>query len=242
MGGINLHIGRQPASPAHHRRPARTGMGTPRPPAQRQRQSQPGPSRPLLRARSHLVRHKSTGRFPGRVGPQSSPLLQLDRGAAQLRHLHPPPLLKGTAVAGLACRLVCLPLRRACPAGRRSMVLSCRGHPIRLLPAGYILACALSVVLFFNASRYRVPIIPAMTLFAAWTVFWLAKQAVTHRPAGSPARSPPCQFWPSQSTCRWPPHTTASTSKPTSNTASASSSTAKTTSAVLNVPSAKHWN
>ena len=63
------------------------------------------------------------------------------------------------------------------------MVLSCRGHPIRLLPAGYILACALSVVLFFNASRYRVPIVPAMTLFAAWTVFWLAKQAVTHRPA-----------------------------------------------------------
>ncbi len=48
------------------------------------------------------------------------------------------------------------------------VVMSCHNRPDRAITCGYIIACAASVILFFNASRYRLPIIPPLTIFAAW--------------------------------------------------------------------------
>lgn len=53
------------------------------------------------------------------------------------------------------------------------LVLACRGRSDRTLAAGFVVACGLSVIVFFNASRYRAPIVPVLAIFASWSVLWL---------------------------------------------------------------------
>lgn len=56
-----------------------------------------------------------------------------------------------------------------------------RGQPHRLLATGFALAGAVSVIVFFNASRYRLVIVPVLAVFAVFAVVWLVRQVSERR-------------------------------------------------------------
>ncbi|HUU82071.1 MAG TPA: tetratricopeptide repeat protein [Phycisphaerae bacterium] len=61
------------------------------------------------------------------------------------------------------------------------MIVGYRGPPQRCIPIGYLVAAAVSVILFFVASRYRLPIVPVLAVFAAWAVFWLRQTLLANQ-------------------------------------------------------------
>ncbi|MCP4591402.1 MAG: hypothetical protein GY842_11705 [bacterium] len=61
------------------------------------------------------------------------------------------------------------------------IVVGCPACPRRWVLAGYVGACVVSVILFFNASRYRLPVVPVLALFAAHGVAWLSVQLAAGR-------------------------------------------------------------
>jgi len=67
------------------------------------------------------------------------------------------------------------------PLAVAGMAMSWRERPVRRLAIGYVLAVAASVILFFNASRYRMPVVPVLAIFAVWAVFRLVRQAKARR-------------------------------------------------------------
>lgn len=67
------------------------------------------------------------------------------------------------------------------PLALLGMIVGYRDPPERVIPIGYVAAAALSVVLFFVASRYRLPIVPVLAVFAAWAVVWLRRQFTAGR-------------------------------------------------------------
>lgn len=66
------------------------------------------------------------------------------------------------------------------PLGVLGFAVCLKGPPGRAVLLAYVAAVALSVIAFFNASRYRLPIVPVLALFAAAGVCWLA-QCVSQR-------------------------------------------------------------
>ena len=71
----------------------------------------------------------------------------------------------------------CFPFGVLLPLGVLGMCVGLRSAPQRVLAIGFAVAVAASVVLFFNASRYRLAMVPVLGLFAAWAVVWLGRQA-----------------------------------------------------------------
>jgi len=57
----------------------------------------------------------------------------------------------------------------------------CRQRPQCWLAMGFVAAAAGSVILFFNASRYRMPIVPVLAVLAVSALVWLCRQVGTGR-------------------------------------------------------------
>jgi tetratricopeptide (TPR) repeat protein len=70
----------------------------------------------------------------------------------------------------------CFPFGVLLPLGLVGMFVGGRRPPHRVLLVGYALACAVSVVVFFVAGRYRLPVVPVLAIFAVHAVFWLRDQ------------------------------------------------------------------
>lgn len=64
------------------------------------------------------------------------------------------------------------------PLALLGMIVGYRDPPYRMVAIGYAAVAAGSVILFFVASRYRLPIVPVLAVFSAGAVLWLRQQFI----------------------------------------------------------------
>ena len=61
------------------------------------------------------------------------------------------------------------------------IISGCKGYRGRVLLVVFVLLYSASVIAFFNAARYRLPLVPVLAVFAAAGVVWLSRQVRTRR-------------------------------------------------------------
>ncbi len=83
-----------------------------------------------------------------------------------------------TILSGLTGQLgpLHLPFGLLLPLGLVGLIVGLRDYPQRWLLLGFVTACAVSVILFFNGSRYRMPAVPVLTVAAVGLTSLLIRQ------------------------------------------------------------------
>ncbi|MHC4609722.1 MAG: tetratricopeptide repeat protein, partial [Planctomycetota bacterium] len=176
LGGINLYIGNNPEA-------WRTIAVRPGPdwadlaglPHARGKVSQAGAERYYVRRVAEYVRNQPEDFLAG--------LLRKARLYVNAREV---PRVLDPYVHRRFCSVLGLLIWRVgsfgCPFGvvaplaGLGMIVGLRRHPQQLLLIGYVAAGAAGVILFFIASRYRLPVVPVLALFAVCGVVWLTRE------------------------------------------------------------------
>ncbi|MCP4250240.1 MAG: glycosyltransferase family 39 protein, partial [bacterium] len=180
LGGINLYIGNNPE--AEHTIATRPGWGWKAmrrlPHAEGQVSTKAAQDYFVDRVREYVI--TEPGDFVAGLARKAALL-----GSAREipRVLDPYVHRDYSAVLGvLYWRLgsFCFPFGVLAPLALLGISVTWRRHAIGL-PLGYLAAGVAAVVLFFVTSRYRLPIVPVLALFAVSGVVWLRAQLADRR-------------------------------------------------------------
>lgn len=79
------------------------------------------------------------------------------------------------------CGSFSFPFGILAPLAALGMIVGCRGGRGRVLLLVFVGLYSVSVILFFIAARYRLPVVPVLSLFAGAGIVWLRRQFLARR-------------------------------------------------------------